>query len=1308
MPTLVLDIDPSGAVRGSRVVDGAFDKVKRGARSTTKATDQVTGSFGRLGTKSGALAKRLIVTGLGFAALTAGVRSAISTHKEFSTAISNLSAITGATGKDLAFYAEQAKLIGKTTSLSATQAVTAFKLIASAKPDLLASADALAEVTKQAVILAEAATIELPAAADALASSLNQFGESADQAARFINVLAAGSKFGASEIATTAAALKEAGTVASSAGVSFEGMNAAVQVLAEISLKGRRAGVQLRNVILELLAGADATNPKIVGLSEAFRNLGEQNLDAVALMERFGKENVVAAQRLAENADKLDHFLEVLTGTNTAVEQAHTNMDNLGGDWLAFKSAVEAVKIETLEGLGTALREFTQAARDFSIWTSENVDSIAVLFEALAKGLAAFVAVKAAAAVWALVAAGSGLTAMMTGLTAAIALNPFGAAAVAVGAVIAAFVLYENNLTTVQERQEAYLAGIEEIEGARPDRSMMRAADATSVYEEALAGLNDEIDPATMALFSGLIAGIVPPMEKAAKATVNLANAQQVASKAFAGLQRNIALENSQLERLIRAAKLGETQLKAMQRQIRVETDLRTIRNQAIADGNALSTEELGVLEKQLQLREALNAELEASTDALHTTEPAKIAAGGMEEIFNNAIENIQHSFGQMFEEVFDKGLDGFQDFGERLKDIFTNVAGQMAAALLTKGIQGLVRAIQNEPGPEGGGGFNLGGLFGGGGGGGNLDFGNILASLGVSGSGSFNVGEIASGFITGVASGYAFGTGTGGSNIGAKIGGYIGSLVGSVIGSRYGGSTGSNILGTIGNAAGGRIGEGFYNLRTYQSIFSPEMSRSKMFGTALHLPGFAAKDMSVPGATKPFLAMADLHHPGFGAFLTAIGLANPKQGKLQLRTTPFGDTSGFEGDVFRGGPFGNVGLNQPATQKTQGRALRSIVSFFRDVDEVIATYLDDAQIALVAERLQNTSAIKKKFKDFDDEMSEMIRNRLATTIDAVVGDPGFARRTGVFADIKTGKGREPEFVARATQFLTERADFVQLIAELRGVAEPVTAASVALDALRAQFDEITMAAVAYGVVLDDVGELLAQATAQMTTGFDDSVRRAILGRTDPLALALEDLEAMQAERLREADFLGANISEVERLHMLERQAIVEQFAGSTTRLLDELLNGPSSPLAPETVLANARAAFTGAVAGGSSFAIEEASRNLLDASRAMFASSAMFFEDFNLVIATLQGLPGAARGGQFTVPGAGFDDTVIPFRASGGETVTITPSGSVDASALVIAEVGAREIELLEELVGRVDSLEDSISAQVKATADLAARRER
>ncbi|MBR7492814.1 phage tail tape measure protein, partial [Klebsiella pneumoniae] len=86
--------------------------------------------------------------------------------------------------------------------------------------------------------LAQAAGTTLPDATRTLALSLNQYGASAQEADRYINVLAAGAKYGSSEIVDTAAAIKNGGVAAAQAGVGFEQLNAAIQVLAEREIKG--------------------------------------------------------------------------------------------------------------------------------------------------------------------------------------------------------------------------------------------------------------------------------------------------------------------------------------------------------------------------------------------------------------------------------------------------------------------------------------------------------------------------------------------------------------------------------------------------------------------------------------------------------------------------------------------------------------------------------------------------------------------------------------------------------------------------------------------------------------------------------------------------------------------------------------------------------------------------------------------------------------------------------------------------------------------------------------------------------------
>jgi TP901 family phage tail tape measure protein len=283
--------------------------------------------------------------------------------KEFEQGLSELSAITGVTGSDLEFYAQAAEEVGRTTTVSAAQAVEAFKLIGSAKPDLLANKEALVAVTQEAITLAQASGLELPQAANSLALALNQFQLPAEEAARIINTLAAGSKAGAAEIPETSEALKNFGVAAAAAGVSVEESVGAIQLLAEFGIKGAEAGTALRNVLSRLSAVdalpkealdqlkkfgvdlnivRDATLP----VSQRLQELGKISKDASALVKVFGLENQVAGQIVLGNVGKFRQLTDAVTGTNVATEQAAVTQDNFAARTGKLANILEGLSIK--------------------------------------------------------------------------------------------------------------------------------------------------------------------------------------------------------------------------------------------------------------------------------------------------------------------------------------------------------------------------------------------------------------------------------------------------------------------------------------------------------------------------------------------------------------------------------------------------------------------------------------------------------------------------------------------------------------------------------------------------------------------------------------------------------------------------------------------------------------------------------------------------------------------------------------------------------------------------------------------------
>ncbi|EPJ7735826.1 phage tail tape measure protein [Enterobacter hormaechei] len=351
--------------------ENSSKRFNRNAQEDAKKTDE---AYSRMGKTIAGVAGRLA----GFAGAGLSLGAIITTTREYGQALSDLSAITGATGAQLKSLDEAAQEMGRSTEYSASQAVEALKLMASAKPELLQTADGLTEATKSALTLAQAAGSTLPDATRTLALSLNQFGAGAQEADRYINVLAAGAKFGASEIANTAAAIKNGGVAAAQAGVGFETLNAAIQVLAEREIKGGEAGTALRNVILALEKGTDKTlKPSVVGLSGALDNLSKKNLSTAQAVKLFGVENINAASVLVDNRSKLNALTLALTGTQTAHEQAAIRVNNLNGDIMGLTSAFEGMIIKIGQSSTGPLRSGIQSVTDGINLLTDNFNAVA-------------------------------------------------------------------------------------------------------------------------------------------------------------------------------------------------------------------------------------------------------------------------------------------------------------------------------------------------------------------------------------------------------------------------------------------------------------------------------------------------------------------------------------------------------------------------------------------------------------------------------------------------------------------------------------------------------------------------------------------------------------------------------------------------------------------------------------------------------------------------------------------------------------------------------------------------------------------
>lgn len=305
-----------------------------------------------------------------FVGVSTSIHSAITANMEFEKSLSSLRSLTGVSADELNYFRTEAIRMGMDSMQSTSQMVDAFKLIGSQMPELLKNKTALTQTAEAAVVLAEAAELDVPTAAKALTGALNQMGASSSEATNYINILAAASQQGSADIPYLNKAIENAGGAASSTGVKFNELVAIIEAIAPKITDAASAGTNLRNIFLTLESSTNQNlRPSVVGLSAAIDNLSKMNLDAVQLTKMFGKESVTAAIAILQEKDAFDNLSKSIKDTNTAYDQAAINNDNLSGSIGKLQSAWTSF-INTMAGSNGLLKGIVDDLRDAVNWAN--------------------------------------------------------------------------------------------------------------------------------------------------------------------------------------------------------------------------------------------------------------------------------------------------------------------------------------------------------------------------------------------------------------------------------------------------------------------------------------------------------------------------------------------------------------------------------------------------------------------------------------------------------------------------------------------------------------------------------------------------------------------------------------------------------------------------------------------------------------------------------------------------------------------------------------------------------------------------
>lgn len=385
--------------------------------------------------------------------------------KEASAA--NLKALTGLDDVSIQWLARQTEILstsmhksGLRVTQSSKEILEAYMLVGSAKPDLLGNKEALNAVTIEAMRLSKAAKMDLKEAVDAVTLSMNQYGASSEKAADYANVMAAGSKYGSAAVQSITAAVTKAGVSASTANVPIEQLVGSIETLAEKGIVNEVAGTGLKMFFLRLQTGADETNPKIVGLQTALKNL--QKLSTEEIVKRFGAETYTVAQTLIDGADKVEYYTKAVTGTNVAMEQAAINSETNEARLAQLKNKIRETGIELMEKLNPSLNMLTG-------WTTKLLSMAPALIDWLVKykgalastcvTLLALIAYKKADVAWAKlqVVWNEKIVASLLSLGKFVKANPNAFLAVGVAALIGRLIDLKREQNRVTESQKSML-----------------------------------------------------------------------------------------------------------------------------------------------------------------------------------------------------------------------------------------------------------------------------------------------------------------------------------------------------------------------------------------------------------------------------------------------------------------------------------------------------------------------------------------------------------------------------------------------------------------------------------------------------------------------------------------------------------------------------------------------------------------------------------------------------------------------------------------------------------------------------------
>lgn len=384
-----LELDTSKFSKG---FVSAYNDLKVFGDKSATAEQKLNGLSSAFKTTGGLLSKNVTLPIVGVGA------AAVKTATDFEAGMSEVKAISGATGSEFDALRDKAIEMGAKTKFSASDSADAFKYMAMAGWDASQMMDGIAGIMD----LAAASGEDLATTSDIVTDALTAFGLQASDSAHFADVLAQASSKSNTNVGLMGETFKYVAPVAGALGYSIEDTAVAIGLMANSGIKGSQAGTALRSTITRLakpigeaekavndlgisITNADGTmkplSQTMVELREKFAGLTEEQKAQYAAM-LAGQEGMSGLLAIVNASDEdFQKLTDEINNANVAAEDmASVMMDNTAGAVEQLKGALESAGILIGEKLTLYIRQLaewiTGLVEKFNNLSAEQQDQI--------------------------------------------------------------------------------------------------------------------------------------------------------------------------------------------------------------------------------------------------------------------------------------------------------------------------------------------------------------------------------------------------------------------------------------------------------------------------------------------------------------------------------------------------------------------------------------------------------------------------------------------------------------------------------------------------------------------------------------------------------------------------------------------------------------------------------------------------------------------------------------------------------------------------------------------------------------------